>query len=98
MHPEVNHVAYPVHVDGTKTGAPPRMRHHPDCGHLTWDGEMLGTPELASPEQMKALGACETCVGATDRGSTRQPSGRLGNLCPTCRQVMPLTAVCDNCG
>jgi hypothetical protein len=26
------------------------------------------------------------------------PRLRLGKLCPTCHQVMPLTGVCDNCG
>jgi hypothetical protein len=26
------------------------------------------------------------------------PRLRLGQLCPTCHQVMPLTRICDNCG
>jgi hypothetical protein len=26
------------------------------------------------------------------------PRLRLGQLCPTCHQVMPLTQTCDNCG
>ena len=26
------------------------------------------------------------------------PPLRLAQLCPACRQVMPLTGICDNCG
>ena len=101
-HPDIRYVVYPVHMDGTRTGKPPRMRHDPDCGHFDWGtGEMLGTPELATAEQMKTLGACETCVGTRsgpEAGTpARQPDGRLGNLCPTCHQTMSLTGICDNC-
>jgi len=89
------YVVYPVHIDGTPMGKPPRMRHHPDCGHFEWrTGETLGTPVLATPEQMRTLGACDTCVGARDKNSAGSP---LGTVCPTCRQVMPLTRICDNC-
>lgn len=98
MHPEIRHVVYPVHLDGTRTGQPPRMRHDPDCGHFDWGtGEMLGTPVMATPEQMRMLGACETCIAARERNSRRGSDGMPGGLCPACRQIMPLTGVCDNC-
>jgi hypothetical protein len=102
-HPEIRYVVYPVHRDGTPTGALPRMRHDPDCGHFEWeDGEILGTPVLATDEQMVMLRACKPCVER--RSSSSRDSapgykeGKAGPLCPTCHQVMPLTGVCDNCG
>jgi hypothetical protein len=66
-HPEIKYVVYPVHLDGTLTGAPPRMRHDPDCGHFVWGNKTvgyktLGTPVLATPEQMKTLRACKSCL------------------------------------
>jgi hypothetical protein len=62
-HPDIRYVVYPVHRDGTPTGALPRMRHDPDCGHFEWgDGEILGTPVLATDEQMRTLRACKSCV------------------------------------
>jgi hypothetical protein len=68
MYPEIKYVVNPVHRDGTLIGTPPRMRHDLDCGHFDWgNGEMLGTPELASPEQIRTLGACEHCVEARDK-------------------------------
>jgi hypothetical protein len=98
MHPEIRYVVNPVHRDGTLIGTPPKMRHDLDCGHFDWgDGAMLGTPELATPEQIRTLGACEHCVEARDKNSPGQPAGKLGHLCPTCRQVTPLTGICDNC-
>jgi hypothetical protein len=33
-HPDTRYLAYLVHVDGTLTGAKPRLRHNPDCSHL----------------------------------------------------------------
>jgi hypothetical protein len=102
-HPDIRYVVYPVHRDGTPTGALPRMRHDPDCGHFDWgDGEILGTPELATDEQMRTLRACKSCAesrSTSARGSTPgSKEGKVGSLCPTCYQVMPLTGVCDNCG
>lgn len=45
-YPDIRHVVPPVHLDGTLTGARPRMRHNPGCGHFKWpDGTVLGTPE-----------------------------------------------------
>ena len=102
-HPDIRYVVYPVHLDGIPTGELPRMRHDPDCGHFEWgDGEILGTPQLATDEQMRTLRACKTCV-ARRSGSSRvgMPGGRetkAGRLCPTCYQIMPLTGICDNCG
>jgi hypothetical protein len=62
-HPDIRYVVYPVHRDGTPTGALPRMRHDPDCGHFEWEnGEILGTPVLATAEQMRTLRACKSCV------------------------------------
>jgi len=62
-HPDIRYVVYPVHLDGTLTGRPPRMRHDPDCGNFKWrDGTILGTPRLATNEQMRALRACKNCV------------------------------------
>ncbi len=50
-HPDIRYVVYPVHLDGTLTGAEPRLRHDPDCGHFEWgDGTILGTPVLATSD------------------------------------------------
>ena len=66
-HPSIKFVVYPVHMDGTLTGAGPRMRHDPDCGHFKWgDGTVLGTAVLATEEQMRSLRACSPASGATD--------------------------------
>jgi hypothetical protein len=63
-HPDIRYVVYPVHLDGTPTGDEPRLRHDPDCRHFEWgDGTVLGTPELATEEQMRTLRACKTCIG-----------------------------------
>jgi hypothetical protein len=102
-HPDIRYVVYPVHLDGTRTGARPRLRHDPDCSHFEWgDGTtILGTPELATVEQMQSLRACKTCIAT--RGESRKDArhgmrdGRTGEVCPTCNQVMPLTGACDNC-
>jgi hypothetical protein len=101
-HPDIRYVVYPVHRDGTLTGAKPRLRHDPDCTHFEWgDGTRLGTPVLATEEQMRTLNACKPCIGR--RGESPRDArqsvrdGRTGGLCPTCNQVMPLTGVCDNC-
>lgn len=101
-HPDIRYVVYPVHLDGTPTGAEPRLRHDPDCSHFEWgDGTVLGTPQLATDEQMQTLRACKTCIesrGSGGGGSRRDgKDGRTGGLCPTCYQTMPLTGVCDNC-
>ena len=64
-HPDIRYVVYPVHLDGSRTGAKPRLRHDPDCSHFEWrDGTILGTPELATEEQMHTLRACKTCIAA----------------------------------
>lgn len=101
-YPDIRHVVYPVHLDGTRTGAEPRLRHYPGCGHFEWgDGTVLGTPEPATEEQMQTLKACKTCIASSGRSSSGghqgASEGRAGELCPTCYQVMPLTGVCDNC-
>ena len=101
-HPDIRYVVYPVHLDGTRTGAKPRLRHDPDCSHFEWgDGTILGTPELATDEQMRTLRACKTCIATRDEslGNARHgmKDGRTGEVCPTCNQVMSLTGVCDNC-
>jgi hypothetical protein len=62
-HADIKFVVYPVHMDGTLTGARPRMRHDPDCGHFKWgDGTVLGTAVLATEEQMRSLRACKSCI------------------------------------
>jgi hypothetical protein len=62
-YPEIRYVVYPVHRDGTLTGAQPRLRHDLGCGHFDWgDGVPLGTPVLATQEQMESLRACKNCV------------------------------------
>lgn len=101
-HPDIRYVVHPVHRDGTRTGAKPRLRHDPDCSHFEWgDGTILGTPELATEEQMLALRACKTCI-ETHSESPRDAEhdvkdGRIGKVCSACNQVMPLTGICDNC-
>jgi hypothetical protein len=62
-HPDIKYVVYPVRLDGTLTGAKPRMRHDPGCSHFKWpDGTLLGTPVLATDEQMRILKACKSCI------------------------------------
>jgi hypothetical protein len=101
-HPDIRYVVYPVHRDGTLMGAKPRLRHDPGCNHFEWgDDAPLGTPVLATEEQMWTLNACKTCIGSRGesprdaRQSARE--GRIGGLCSICNQVMPLTGACDNC-
>ncbi len=101
-HPDIRYVVYPVHLDGTLTGAKPRLRHDPGCSHFEWgDGTLLGTP-LATEEQMRTLNACKTCIerrGESPKDARQSMrERRTGGLCPTCNQVMPLTGICDNCG
>lgn len=44
-HLDIGYVVYPVHLDGTPTGAKPRLRHDPDYSHFEWgDGTVLDTP------------------------------------------------------
>lgn len=62
-YPDIRHVVYPVHLDGTLTGSKPRMRHDPGCGHFKWPGGiLLGTPVQATKEQMRSLKACKSCI------------------------------------
>jgi hypothetical protein len=101
-HPDIRYVVYPVHLDGTPTGAKPRLRHDPDCSHFEWgDGAVLGTPQLATEEQMQTLRACKTCIETRHepRDGSRHDGkdGKSGGLCPTCNETMPLTGICDNC-
>jgi hypothetical protein len=101
-YPDIRYVVYPVHLDGARTGAKPRLRHDPGCSHFEWgDGTILGTPELATEEQMQTLHACKTCIETRGepfkRGAYGMEDGRLGEVCPACNQAMPLTGICDNC-
>ncbi len=101
-HPDIRYVVYPVHLDGTLTGAKPRLRHDPDCSHFEWgDGTILGTPDLATEEQMRTLRACKTCIAARaespEDARRAMKDGRIGEVCPSCSQAMPLTGLCDNC-
>jgi hypothetical protein len=81
-HPNIRYVVYPVHLDGTLTGAKPRLRHDPGCSHFEWrDGTHLGTPVLATDEQMRILNACKSCIqrrGKSPRDN-RQSQSRAGN-------------------
>lgn len=62
-YPNIKYVVRPVHLDSTLTGAKPRMRHNPGCGHFKWpDNAVLGTFEPATPEQMQTLRACKSCI------------------------------------
>src|SRR5258708_35719481 len=50
------------HMDGTLTGAKPRMRHRPDCRHFKWPGgKVLGTPAPATEGQLCSLRPCKSC-------------------------------------
>jgi hypothetical protein len=64
-------------------------------------GHVVGTPELATDEQMQTLRACKTCIQTRGESSRDASYGvnesRTGGLCPTCNQAMPLTGNCDNC-
>lgn len=88
-------------MDGTEIGSAPRMRHFVDCGHFIFeDGTVLGTPILASAEQMRDLPVCKTCV-QREFGSEASGGGRAlryGDPCATCFQTLPITGICDNCG
>ncbi len=67
-YPDIRYVVPPVHLDGTLTGAKPRMRHNLGCGHFIWpDGTVLGTPREADEEEMRTLRACKTCIGSLGR-------------------------------
>jgi hypothetical protein len=101
-HPDIRFVVYPVHIDGTRTGAKPRLRHYQDCGHFEWPGGVrLGTPEPATFDQMRSLKACKTCIasrgGPARDGRLDLHQSRTGTLCPGCNQLLPLTGVCDTC-
>jgi hypothetical protein len=101
-YPDIRNVVYPVHLDGSLTSEPPRMRHNPDCGHFEFRGRVrLGTPVLASEEQMRTLKACTSCINKRSDsarvGSHSYEGGKIGELCATCHQIMPLTGFCDNC-
>jgi len=62
-HPDIRYVIPPTHLDGTPIGIKPRKRHHADCGHFKWPGGIvLGTPVLATEEQMQALRPCKSCI------------------------------------
>jgi hypothetical protein len=101
-HPGIRYVVYLVHLNGVPIGVQPRLRHDPDCSHFEWrDGTALGTPQLATEEQMRTPRACKTCM-ETRRSSHGgrhhdMEDGKTGGLCPACNQTMPLTGVCDNC-
>jgi ssDNA-binding Zn-finger/Zn-ribbon topoisomerase 1 len=95
-HSDIRYVVYPVHLDGTPTGAKPRLRHDPGCGHFeSGDGTILSPPQLATEEQMQTLRACKTCIGtridSPKDAHHNVKDGRTGGLCPACNQMMPLT-------
>jgi ssDNA-binding Zn-finger/Zn-ribbon topoisomerase 1 len=101
-YPAIKFVSYPVHLDGTRTGAQPSMRHFPGCGHFdSGDGAILGIPELATEKQMQTLVVCKSCMGSrglSTRGAASvTKESRIGAVCPTCSQQMPLTGTCDRC-
>jgi hypothetical protein len=79
-HPDIKFVVYPVHMAGTLTGATPRMRHDPDCGHFKWgDGTVLGTAVLATEEQMRSLRACKSCI-RSHRSAGDVSHSHIGNV------------------
>lgn len=90
---------FPVHKDGTPTGQQPRLRHDPKCEHFDLgDGDVLGTPVLASADQMSGLKACKSCVEArAARQSRKGRDGPVGSVCPKCFQARSLTGICGNC-
>ena len=102
-HPDICYVVPGMHRNDTLSGQPPKTRHYRHCagGHFTWPdrSEPLGEPDLATEEQMRTLPACTDCItmGEGSPGSSTRED-RLGDVCPSCYQVMPLTGICDNCG
>ena len=62
-YPSIQYVSDPVHMNGDLTGRPPRFHHYEDCGHFKFSGGLVvGTRKLATPEQMRTLKACGSCV------------------------------------
>ncbi len=101
-HPEIRYVVPPVDMNGVATGHAPRKRHDVDCGHFTFDGDtVLGSPQLATEEQMRDVPPCRDCVSRTasaERESqARGSAGPTGPLCPTCFVSTPLNGTCDTC-
>ena len=101
-HPDIRFVVYPAHPGGTLTGAKPRLRHYPGCGHFEWgDGTLLGAPVMAAEEQSRTLSACKTRVksrgGSSEETRQQVKEGGAGGLCCTCNQMLPLAGRCDNC-
>lgn len=101
-HPEINYVVTPVDMNGAVTGAAPRMRHDLDCGHFKFDdGTVLGTPQLASEEQMRDLPPCKDCVNRTSSPPSESraggAAGPTGPVCPKRFVATPLSGVCDTC-
>lgn len=102
QHPDIRYVVNPVHLDETPIGTKPRKRHYPDCSHFEWpNGMRLGTPILATDEQMRTLKPCKTCVDSKGSSSTpdrdHASGARTSSLCPDCNEMLPLTGRCFNC-
>jgi hypothetical protein len=80
-HPDIRYVVHPVHLDGTPTGAMPRLRHDPDCSHFEWeDGTVLGTPQLAAREDLTTAADDFEWLTAQLRDHREPAIQRLGRL------------------
>jgi hypothetical protein len=71
-YPDIMHVVYPVHLDGTLTGADPRRRHYPGCGRFIWrNGTVLCTPETAGSAGQWARAGLRWSVCGIDKAALR---------------------------
>ena len=78
------------------------MARPQNCSHFEWgDSAILGTPKLATEEQMQTLRACKTGIAARAQSSKDaregMKNGRIGEICPICNPATPLTEICNNC-
>ncbi len=88
-HPEIRYVVPPVDMNGVATGHAPRKRHDVDCGHFTFDGDtVLGSPQLATEEQMRDVPPCRDCVSRT-ASAERESQARAPPAPPPGRCARP---------
>mgnify|MGYP006876022605 CR=1 FL=1 len=101
-HPELRVVVPPTTWDGVPKAGAPRMRHlSGDCQHFTWPHGIVGTPQPATDDEMRALPPCSDCVARhgqrTSLAVRSAPDRPIGATCASCFCELPVTGQCDNC-